>query len=132
MAPRQQHVRDHERSSSFEMQVSKISCNVYVTNFPKHLTQQELWNVCSKYETITNVFIAKIFSKLGKPFVFVGFIKVIDVELLIANLCTIWINGKIRLYANLARFGRTNKSTNKIDGKTNYHGKPPIAGSVDH
>ncbi|PWA98179.1 hypothetical protein CTI12_AA021490 [Artemisia annua] len=85
--------------------LAKISLSVYVSNFPSHLTVRELWNICGKKGTIADVFIAKHRNKLGQMFGFCRFIKVSNSENLINSLNKIWI-GKLRLHANLARFGR--------------------------
>nr|GEY83002.1 hypothetical protein [Tanacetum cinerariifolium] len=47
-------------------------------------------------------------SKAGKRIAFVRFIKVDNIDRLVANLCTIWI-GCFHLYANVARFHRERK-----------------------
>ncbi|GJS22634.1 RNA-directed DNA polymerase, eukaryota [Tanacetum coccineum] len=45
-------------------------------------------------------------SKSGYRFGFVRFIKIKDVDMLVSNLCTIWV-GRLKLHANIARFQRT-------------------------
>nr|GEZ46144.1 RNA-directed DNA polymerase, eukaryota, reverse transcriptase zinc-binding domain protein [Tanacetum cinerariifolium] len=93
--------------------IAKISLSVYVSNFPSHLTVWELWNICGKKGTIADVFIAKHKNKLGQMFGFCRFIKVLNSENLIISLNNVWID-KLRLHANLARFGR------KVEVKPSY------------
>ncbi|GKD93029.1 nucleotide-binding alpha-beta plait domain-containing protein, partial [Tanacetum coccineum] len=50
--------------------------------------------------------------KDGKRFGFVRFINVFNVERLVNNLCTIWLNRCI-LHANIARFNQDQKNRNK-------------------
>ena len=57
------------------------------------------------YGTVPNVFVAKRLLKLGKYFAFVRFSKLVNIESLVSNLCTIWI-GKLKLVANVAHFQR--------------------------
>ncbi|GKA15007.1 RNA-directed DNA polymerase, eukaryota, reverse transcriptase zinc-binding domain protein [Tanacetum coccineum] len=85
--------------------LAKVSLSVYVSNFPSHLTVREIWNICSKAGTFVDVYIAKHKISLGQMFGFCRYIKVSNHESLINSLCKIWI-GKLRLYANIARFGR--------------------------
>ncbi|GJX71226.1 reverse transcriptase domain, reverse transcriptase zinc-binding domain protein [Tanacetum coccineum] len=85
--------------------LAKISLSVYVSNFPSHLTLRELWNIYGKVGTLADVFIAKRKNKLGQMFAFCRYIKVSNSDELIGSLCDIWI-GKLRLHANVARFGR--------------------------
>nr|GEU98515.1 RNA-directed DNA polymerase, eukaryota [Tanacetum cinerariifolium] len=83
----------------------KISKTVFVTNFPDHLTAQDLWNVCTAYGKVIDVYIPLKRSKSGKKFAFVRFLKVDNMKRLIENLCTIWI-GRFHLHANPVRFQR--------------------------
>ncbi|GKA37696.1 putative RNA-directed DNA polymerase, eukaryota, reverse transcriptase zinc-binding domain protein [Tanacetum coccineum] len=52
-------------------------------------------------------------SKAGKRFGFVRFINVINMELLIGNLCTVWI-GRMHLHANEVRFNHASKPNSTI------------------
>ncbi|GJV71855.1 RNA-directed DNA polymerase, eukaryota [Tanacetum coccineum] len=88
--------------------MQKISKSVFVTNFPEESTARDLWKVCNAYGTVVDVFIPFKRSKEGKRFAFVRFIKVINLERLVVNLCTIWI-GRYHLHANYARFERPQK-----------------------
>ncbi|GJW09151.1 reverse transcriptase domain, reverse transcriptase zinc-binding domain protein [Tanacetum coccineum] len=85
--------------------LAKVSLSVYVSNFPSHLTVREHWNICSKAGTLVDVYIAKQKNALGQMFGFCRYIKVSNQDSLINSLCKIWI-GKLRLYANIARFDR--------------------------
>ncbi|GJZ67194.1 RNA-directed DNA polymerase, eukaryota [Tanacetum coccineum] len=83
----------------------KISKFVFVTNFLDGCTARDLWKVCNDYGSVVDVYIPFKKSKAGKRFAFVRFIKVINLDRLIENLCTIWI-GRYHLHANAARFNR--------------------------
>nr|GEV59479.1 hypothetical protein [Tanacetum cinerariifolium]GEW71123.1 hypothetical protein [Tanacetum cinerariifolium] len=78
---------------SKEDDVQKISTSVFVTNFPDG-------------------------TKAGKRFGFVRFIKVLDIDRLISNLCTVWV-GRNKIHANVARSQREplNKQSNKVNNK---------------
>ncbi|GKE05812.1 RNA-directed DNA polymerase, eukaryota [Tanacetum coccineum] len=96
---------DRRSFISKEDLTSKISKSVFVTNFPEHFTARNLWNVCTAYGKVFDVYIPLKKSKAGKKFAFVRFLKVDNLERLIENLCTIWI-GRFRLHANPVRFHR--------------------------
>nr|GEY18038.1 RNA-directed DNA polymerase, eukaryota [Tanacetum cinerariifolium] len=95
--------RKHRNSKAYD--VSKISKSVFITNFPDCVSARELWKTCSVYETVVDVFIPSKKSKAGKRFAFVRFIKVFNLDRLVANLSTIWI-GKLHLIANHVRYER--------------------------
>nr|GEZ25035.1 RNA-directed DNA polymerase, eukaryota, nucleotide-binding alpha-beta plait domain protein [Tanacetum cinerariifolium] len=69
-----------------------------------------LWTLCQGYGTVVDVYIPNRKSKAGKRFAFVRFIRVINLDRLINNLCTIWI-GRMHLHANVVRFARPPKRT---------------------
>nr|GEY34233.1 RNA-directed DNA polymerase, eukaryota, nucleotide-binding alpha-beta plait domain protein [Tanacetum cinerariifolium] len=69
------------------------------------VTPRDLWRVCGTYGTVVDVFIPVKRSKAGKRFAFVRFIKVINLDRLVKNLCTLWI-GNYHLYTNQVRFER--------------------------
>nr|GEW83880.1 RNA-directed DNA polymerase, eukaryota [Tanacetum cinerariifolium] len=77
---------------SKEDDVQKIFTSVFVTNFPDG-------------------------TKVGKIFDFVRFIKVLDIDPLINNLCTVWVR-RNKIHANVARFQREplHKQSNKNVG----------------
>ncbi|GJV20643.1 RNA-directed DNA polymerase, eukaryota [Tanacetum coccineum] len=82
-----------------------ISKSIFVTNFPDVTSAKELWRVCQTYGTVIDVFIPNRLSRAGKRFAFVRFIRVENVDILVGNLCTLWI-GRMHLQANVARFKR--------------------------
>nr|GEV72269.1 RNA-directed DNA polymerase, eukaryota [Tanacetum cinerariifolium] len=86
----------------------KISKSVFITNFSDHIRARDLWIVCKKYGSVVDVYIPFKKSKIGKRFAFVRFIKVSNLDLLIENLCTIWIRS-FHLHANSVRFQREAK-----------------------
>ncbi|GKB73607.1 RNA-directed DNA polymerase, eukaryota, nucleotide-binding alpha-beta plait domain protein, partial [Tanacetum coccineum] len=94
--------------SSNEDLTQKISHSIFVTNFPDSVNSQDLWNKCCVYGTVVDVFIPAKLSKAGKRFAFVRFIKVINLDRLVENLCTLWI-GSHHLFANHVRFDRPPK-----------------------
>ncbi|GJY98462.1 RNA-directed DNA polymerase, eukaryota [Tanacetum coccineum] len=95
--------------NSKEDQAQKISKSVFVTNFPDHFTARDLWNVCMAYGNVIDVFIPFKKSKAGKRFAFVRFIRVVNLDRLIENLCTIWI-GRLCLHANTVKYQREPRS----------------------
>ncbi|GKE74751.1 RNA-directed DNA polymerase, eukaryota [Tanacetum coccineum] len=105
--------------NSNENQTQKISKSVFVTNFPEDSTARDLWKVCSDYGTVVDVFIPFKRSKSGKRFAFVRFIKVINLERLVSNLCTTWI-GRYHLHANYVRFERPQKPNSFIPRGPNH------------
>ncbi|GJX88358.1 RNA-directed DNA polymerase, eukaryota [Tanacetum coccineum] len=114
---------NHPLSSSMRSKVDdvlNISTSFFVTNFPEHTTAKELWRLCKQYGNVIDVFIPNKRSKLGKRFGFVHFIKILDVERLVKNLCTIWI-GKFKLHVNIARFSRPmlNKGSHSFNSNAN-------------
>ncbi|GJV46607.1 nucleotide-binding alpha-beta plait domain-containing protein [Tanacetum coccineum] len=115
---------------SKEDEVSKVSTSIFVTNLPDKFIAKDLRNVCKQYGNVVDAFIPNRRSKAGKRFGFVRFIKKIDVEILVNNLCTIWI-GRHKLHANVARFQRmpANKGNNYV--KDNKGDNRNSTGNVD-
>nr|GEU91132.1 hypothetical protein [Tanacetum cinerariifolium] len=100
-------VRGSYRLSN-ESLLERLSCDIFITNFPVHLSAKELWNTCVQYGTVQYVYIPKKLSKQGKPFALARFNKVNDVDTLIRNLRLIWL-GNFRIYANVAWLTRESK-----------------------
>nr|GEV63734.1 hypothetical protein [Tanacetum cinerariifolium] len=97
---------DRQRNfSTYEDLTQKVSQSIFVTNFSESVTPRDFWRVCGTYGTVVDVFIPVKRSKAGKRFAFVRFIKVINLDRLVKNLCTLWI-GNYHLYANQVRFER--------------------------
>ncbi|GKD67707.1 RNA-directed DNA polymerase, eukaryota, partial [Tanacetum coccineum] len=93
---------------SKEDNVIRISKSVFVTNFPVNFGQRDLWKLCESYGTVVDVFIPNQLSKAGKRFAFVRFIKVNDMDRLIGNLCTLWVD-RFHLHANAVRYERPSR-----------------------
>nr|GEV75047.1 hypothetical protein [Tanacetum cinerariifolium] len=89
--------------------VQNISHSIYVTNFSDFATSRDLWNACSVYGTVVDVFIPLKKSKEGKRFAFIHFVKFHNLVRLVENLCTIWI-GRHHLFANQVRYERPRKN----------------------
>nr|GEU61580.1 RNA-directed DNA polymerase, eukaryota, reverse transcriptase zinc-binding domain protein [Tanacetum cinerariifolium] len=89
---------------------------------------RDMWKVCNAYGTVIDVFIPFKNSKAGKRFAFVRFIKVVNLDCMIENLCIIW-NGRLCLHANVIRFQRVLKP-NAWKPKWSNH-KSPIAMVLD-
>ncbi|GJW83519.1 RNA-directed DNA polymerase, eukaryota, nucleotide-binding alpha-beta plait domain protein [Tanacetum coccineum] len=104
---------------SKEDQTLRISKSVFVTNFPETCSSRDLWKVCNDYGSVVDVFIPVKKSKAGKRFAFVRFIKVKDLDRLVANLCTIWI-GRFHIHANVARFHRPLKPNTSIPRTSDF------------
>nr|GEW11558.1 RNA-directed DNA polymerase, eukaryota [Tanacetum cinerariifolium] len=83
-----------------------ISTSIFMMNFPDSTSFADLWKLCQSYGTVVDVYIPNQRSKAGKRFAFVRFIKVVNVNMLVGNLCTLWI-GRMHLQANVVRFERS-------------------------
>ncbi|GKE36131.1 RNA-directed DNA polymerase, eukaryota [Tanacetum coccineum] len=107
---------------SKEDHVILLSKSIFVANFPENFGSSDLWKVCESYGKVVDVYIPNRKSKAGKQFAFVRFIRVVDIDRLVGNLCTIWI-GRFHLHANVVRFERASKPV-KPTGftHTNVHG----------
>nr|GFA79128.1 RNA-directed DNA polymerase, eukaryota, nucleotide-binding alpha-beta plait domain protein [Tanacetum cinerariifolium] len=95
---------------SFSDDTRAFSKSVFVTNFPDSTSSKDLWMLCQGYGTVVDVYIPNRKSKASKRFAFVRFIRVINLDRLINNLCTLWI-GRMHLHANVVRFARPPKRT---------------------
>nr|GEZ86967.1 RNA-directed DNA polymerase, eukaryota, nucleotide-binding alpha-beta plait domain protein [Tanacetum cinerariifolium] len=107
-----------DRSSNVDL-TRKISHSVFIFNFPDSVTSRDLWRECNVYDKVVDVFIPAKLSKAGKRFAFVRFIKVVNLDRLVENLCTLWI-GRHHLFANHVRFEIPPKSSGQ---KVNF---PPL------
>nr|GEW90064.1 nucleotide-binding alpha-beta plait domain-containing protein [Tanacetum cinerariifolium] len=85
---------------SKEDEVLKIFTSVFVANFSDSFGAKDLWNTCKQYRRVVDAYIPYRGSKTGKRFGFVRFIKVLDVDRLVNNLCTVWV-GRHKLQANI-------------------------------
>ncbi|GJX07027.1 RNA-directed DNA polymerase, eukaryota [Tanacetum coccineum] len=90
---------------SKEDEVLKIATSIFITNFPDSFGAKDLWNTCKQYGHVVDAYIPYRRSKAGKRFGFVRFIKVLDVDRLVNNLCTVWV-GRHKIQANIPRFQR--------------------------
>nr|GEX90494.1 nucleotide-binding alpha-beta plait domain-containing protein [Tanacetum cinerariifolium] len=88
-----------------EDDVAQISTSIYITNFPETCSAKDLFNTCKQYGHVVDAFIPSKRSKFGNRFGFVRFINVFNVERLVCNLCTVWID-RFKLRANITRFQR--------------------------
>nr|GEY05791.1 RNA-directed DNA polymerase, eukaryota, nucleotide-binding alpha-beta plait domain protein [Tanacetum cinerariifolium] len=111
---------------SKEDQVSNISKSMFVTNFPDNFGSRDLWRLCESYGKVVDVFIPNRLSKAGKRFAFVRFIRVSDMDRLIGNLCTLWVN-RYHLHANAVRYERPSKATFSV--KNTFPNPPKQSGS---
>nr|GEY60242.1 nucleotide-binding alpha-beta plait domain-containing protein [Tanacetum cinerariifolium] len=98
---------------SKEDDVSRISTSIYVSNFPESFSAKDLFHSCKKYGHVDDTFIPFKRSKDGKRFGFVRFINVFNVERLVSNLCTIWVD-RSKFHADIARFHRAPLNNNKV------------------
>nr|GEW98605.1 RNA-directed DNA polymerase, eukaryota, reverse transcriptase zinc-binding domain protein [Tanacetum cinerariifolium] len=99
-----------------EDDVSRISTSIFVTNFPNSFSARDLFHLCKKYGHVVDTFIPLKRLKDGKRFGFVCFINVFNVERLVSNLCTIWVD-KFKFQSNIARFRRAPLNGNKAPKK---------------
>nr|GEV36290.1 retrovirus-related Pol polyprotein from transposon TNT 1-94 [Tanacetum cinerariifolium] len=105
---------------SKEDDVLKISTSIFVTNFPDRFGAKDLWITCKPYRHVVDTYIPDRRSKAGKRFGFMLFVKITDVDRLVNNLCTVWV-GRLKLYANVARYQRDPK--HKQSYKASDHAK---------
>ncbi|GKC09532.1 RNA-directed DNA polymerase, eukaryota [Tanacetum coccineum] len=108
---------------SKEDEVNKISTSIFVTNFPDQFYAKDLWKVCNQYGSVVDAFILNRRSKAGKRFGFVCFVKVFDVDRLVNNLCTIWVD-RFKLHANKARFQRPPQNSSNVQYSNKGDEKP--------
>nr|GFA28364.1 nucleotide-binding alpha-beta plait domain-containing protein [Tanacetum cinerariifolium] len=78
--------------STKEDDVAKISTSIFVTNFPDSISAKDLFNSCKTYGHVVDSFIPTKRNKNGKRFGFVRFINVFNIDRLVGNLCTVWID----------------------------------------
>ncbi|GJX99376.1 RNA-directed DNA polymerase, eukaryota [Tanacetum coccineum] len=57
-------VRGGSKDSNASL-LERLSCNIFITNLPSHLTAKELWKTCGMYGTVLDVYIPKKLSKQG-------------------------------------------------------------------
>nr|GFB68679.1 RNA-directed DNA polymerase, eukaryota, nucleotide-binding alpha-beta plait domain protein [Tanacetum cinerariifolium] len=105
--------------------------SIFVMNLPDNTTSKDLREVCQGYGTVVDVYIPNRKSKAGKRFAFVRFIRVDNVDMLVGNLCTLWI-GRMHVHANVVRFERSlihsSRPTNPI--KSDNTGAPSFASAL--
>nr|GEU50876.1 nucleotide-binding alpha-beta plait domain-containing protein [Tanacetum cinerariifolium] len=104
---------------SKEDDVSRISTSIYVSNFPESCSAKDLFHSFNQYGYIVDTFIPFKRAKDGKRFGFVRFINVFNVERLVSNLCTIWVD-RSKFHANIARYHRSPLNNNKVPTKQKF------------
>nr|GEY33496.1 putative RNA-directed DNA polymerase, eukaryota, reverse transcriptase zinc-binding domain protein [Tanacetum cinerariifolium] len=107
----------------FSMEVSCL--NQQLLSIADSISAKELFNACKQCGHVVDTFIPTKRSKTEKRFSFVRFINVFNVERLVNNLCTVWID-RFKLYANIARFNRApvkfdNHATQYVGGSKSNH-----------
>nr|KAJ0197561.1 hypothetical protein LSAT_V11C700352600 [Lactuca sativa] len=88
--------------------------SMYITNFPPNMESQDLWKMCGEVGTVSDVYLARKLSKLGKRFAFVRFLRVQDESELARKLSAIWI-GTHHVFATVAGFGRKQKPFHQLE-----------------
>nr|GFA55412.1 glucose-methanol-choline oxidoreductase, FAD/NAD(P)-binding domain protein [Tanacetum cinerariifolium] len=66
--------------------LERLSCNIFITNFPAYFSSKDLWNTCSKFGIVLDVYIPNKVSNQGKRYAFAHFKKVSNVDSLISSL----------------------------------------------
>ncbi|KAL4573741.1 hypothetical protein LXL04_020558 [Taraxacum kok-saghyz] len=94
--------------------VERMSISFYITNLPKDIKTNELWNRCAAFGTVVDVYIAQKLSKMGRRFGFVRFIKVHNSKDLESPLCDMWF-GNYHVFASIARFPKKDNVIIKHD-----------------
>ncbi|GKF79422.1 RNA-directed DNA polymerase, eukaryota, nucleotide-binding alpha-beta plait domain protein [Tanacetum coccineum] len=111
----------HERVSVFdrmgtarsnEDDISTISQSNFITNFPSACGKKELWEIGKRHGVVVDVFIPNRLSKAGKRFAFMKFIRIQDVDKLVALLREEWV-GNFHLFACKPRFDRVSMGDSK-------------------
>ncbi|GJR25440.1 nucleotide-binding alpha-beta plait domain-containing protein [Tanacetum coccineum] len=100
-----------------EDDVAKISTSVFITNFSDSCSAKELFQSCKQYGHVVDTFIPTKRSKKGR-FGFVRFINVFNEEILVNNLCKVWIDR-----FNIARFHRPPLKEKNVIPKKDGGGK---------
>nr|GEW65934.1 hypothetical protein [Tanacetum cinerariifolium] len=95
--------------------VHKSYSSIFVSNIPWKATVQDLWDSCNQWGVVIDVYIAAKRSKSGHRFRFVRFKKVNDINLLVSNLRATWMGG-FHLFADMAKYGRTNNRLEERSG----------------
>nr|GEW23760.1 RNA-directed DNA polymerase, eukaryota, reverse transcriptase zinc-binding domain protein [Tanacetum cinerariifolium] len=106
----------HIDTKSKEDDVSRISTSIFITNFPDSFSAKDLFHSCKQCRHVVDTFILSKRSKARKGFRFVCFINVFNVERLVNNLCTVWVD-QFKFHANIARFHRAPLNGNKFQEK---------------
>nr|GEU91829.1 RNA-directed DNA polymerase, eukaryota, reverse transcriptase zinc-binding domain protein [Tanacetum cinerariifolium] len=117
-----------------EDDVAKISTSIYFTNFPETCSAKDLFNTCKQYGHVVDAFIPSKISKAGKRFGFVRFINFFNVERLVSNLCTGWID-RFKLRAYITRFQRPpvnvkNHVLKSTGGGKNYNTSANVSDNI--
>nr|GEU70899.1 RNA-directed DNA polymerase, eukaryota, reverse transcriptase zinc-binding domain protein [Tanacetum cinerariifolium] len=86
---------------------------------PSRFPAKDLFHSCKQYGHFVEPIIPFKRSKDGKRFGFVRFINVFNVERLVSNLCTIWVN-RSKFHANIARFHRAPLNNNKVSTEQKF------------
>ncbi|GJV06477.1 RNA-directed DNA polymerase, eukaryota [Tanacetum coccineum] len=119
--------------------LERLSRNIFITNFHVQLSAKELWNTCSKYGTVLDVFIPNKVSKQGKRVAFARFNKVNDVDLLIKNLknssSNVPLNTSKPSYAKVVKSKEVPLNHDEPvmvleQGTLNFEGDPVLVGSL--
>nr|GFA15098.1 nucleotide-binding alpha-beta plait domain-containing protein [Tanacetum cinerariifolium]GFB44807.1 nucleotide-binding alpha-beta plait domain-containing protein [Tanacetum cinerariifolium] len=117
-----------------EDDVAKISTSIYITNFAETCSAKDLFNTCKQYGHVVDAFIPSKRSKFEKRFSFVWFINVFNMERLVSNLCTVWID-RFKLRANITRFQRPpanvkNHVLKSTGGGKNYNTSANVSDNI--
>ncbi|PWA38924.1 hypothetical protein CTI12_AA559080 [Artemisia annua] len=91
--------------------LERMSMSFYLTNFPHQVTAKDMWNRCSKWGTVADVFIPNRLSKAGRRFGFVRFIKVDNAARLLSDLKSMWF-GNYLVFADLVKYSRIHEKRN--------------------
>ncbi|KAL4554960.1 hypothetical protein LXL04_037570 [Taraxacum kok-saghyz] len=94
--------------------VEKMSISFFITNLPKDIKTNELWNRCAAFGTVVDVYIAQKHSKMGRQCGFVRYIKVHNLKDLESRLCDMWF-GNYHVFASLSRFPKNDNALTHND-----------------
>ncbi|KAL4591448.1 hypothetical protein LXL04_004414 [Taraxacum kok-saghyz] len=130
---RQQHRRRddgvgiRDRGSQHDA-VERMSISSYVTNLPKDIKTNELWNRCTMLGTVIDVHIAHKLSKMERRFGIVRFIKVRNSKDLESRLCEIWF-GNYHIFVSISQFPKKENYVREKETGRKASGKEVNVGS---
>nr|GEZ24206.1 hypothetical protein [Tanacetum cinerariifolium] len=98
---------------SKEDDISALYQSIFITNFPPACGKKELWEIGKRHGVVVDVFIPNHLSKAGKRFAFMKFIRIQDVDKVVAFFREEWV-GNFHLFACKPRSNTTYKPNSLV------------------